>query len=149
MKDSDGFTLIELLLVVAIFAVLAAIAIPTYGNYKDRVKVQKAISDITEIGVFIKQYDTENRELPATLADAGVGNRLDPWGHPYQYLNITTQTGKGKLRKDKALNPLNTDYDLYSMGKDGLTKLQITQKESLDDVIRINDGQYIGLASGF
>jgi general secretion pathway protein G len=149
MKSHSGFTLIELMMVIAIFAVLAAIAIPMYGSYKDRTNVQKATSDIAEISTIINNYYTENHEYPATLADAGLGNRLDPWGHPYQYLNITTQTGKGKLRKDKALNPLNTDFDLYSMGKDGLTKLQITQKESLDDVIRINDGQYIGLASGF
>jgi general secretion pathway protein G len=149
MKNNSGVTLIELMMVIAIFAVLAAIAIPMYGSYKDRVNVQKAISDISEISAIIKQYHTEYRELPATLTDAGVGNRLDPWGHPYQYLNITTQTGKGNLRKDKALNPLNTDFDLYSMGKDGLTKLQITQQVSQDDVIRINDGQFIGLASDF
>ena len=149
MNNRAGFTLIELMMVIAIIAVLAAIAIPMFGSYKDRINVQKAISDIAVISTFINQYYTEYHEYPATLTDAGVGNKLDPWGHPYKYLNITTQTGKGNLRKDKALNPLNTDFDLYSMGKDGVTKLQITQKDSQDDVIRINDGQFIGLASDF
>ncbi|MGC2047431.1 MAG: prepilin-type N-terminal cleavage/methylation domain-containing protein [Gallionella sp.] len=149
MTKSSGFTLIELGIVVAILAVLAAIVIPMYGDYKDRINVQKAISDIVEIGSFIKQYENDNRELPDSLADAGVGGKVDPWGHAYEYLNITTQKGKGSLRKDKSLNPLNSDYDLYSKGKDGVTKMQISQKDSLDDVIRIRDGQFIGLAADF
>jgi general secretion pathway protein G len=44
---------------------------------------------------------------------------------------------------------LNSDYDLYSVGKDGLTKPQITNKDSLDDVIRANDGRFIDLAANF
>ena len=57
--------------------------------------------------------------------------------------------GKGGARKDHALNPLNTDYDLYSSGADGQSKPQITQKLSLDDVIRASNGAYVGLASDF
>jgi general secretion pathway protein G len=44
---------------------------------------------------------------------------------------------------------LNTDYDLYSMGKDGKTKGPLTAKDSHDDVIRANDGRFIGLASEY
>lgn len=148
-KLQSGITLIELSLVVAIIAVLAAIAIPQYNGYKDRVNVGHAVTDIAVISTFIKQYENDNRVLPGTLDDVGLGSKLDPWGHPYQYYNIATATGKGNLRKDKSLNPINSDYDLYSMGKDGQSKTQLNNKVSLDDVIRARDGQFVGLASDF
>ncbi len=52
-------------------------------------------------------------------------------------------------RKDKQLHPINSDYDLYSVGKDGETVAPLTAKKSWDDVIRAADGAYIGLAKGF
>jgi len=74
---------------------------------------------------------------------------LDPWGNPYQYLNFDTVKGVGSVRKDRFLVPLNTDYDLYSMGKDGKSQTPLTAAASHDDIVRANDGRYIGLASGY
>jgi len=148
-KFQSGFTLIELSLVVSIIAVLAAIAIPQYEDYRYRVDVSHAISDIASMSTFIKHYETDNLALPDSLDEVGLGSKLDPWGNPYQYYNIETAKGKGHLRKDKSLNPINSDYDLYSMGKDGVTKSQVSNQDSLDDVIRARDGQFIGLASDF
>lgn len=141
----------ELSLTVAIIAVLAMIAIPKYQDYREGIKVQKAITDIAEISAFIKQYETETREFPDSLSQVGgdSGTRLDPWGNLYQYYNIQTAKGKGMLRKDKSLNPINSDFDLYSMGKDGKTSTALTANNSHDDVIRARDGQFIGLASDF
>jgi general secretion pathway protein G len=45
--------------------------------------------------------------------------------------------------------PLNSDYDLYSRGKDGLSQPRITDPVSLDDVIRGNDGAFLGLAAKY
>ena len=56
---------------------------------------------------------------------------------------------KGKPRKDRFLHPLNTYYDLYSMGKDGKSQTPLTAKASHDDIIRANDGRFIGLASEY
>jgi general secretion pathway protein G len=113
------------------------------------VDVSHAISDIASMSTFIKHYETDNLALPYSLDEVGLGSKLDPWGNPYQYYNIETAKGKGHLRKDKSLNPINSDYDLYSMGKDGVTKSQVSNQDSLDDVIRARDGQFIGLASDF
>ena len=74
---------------------------------------------------------------------------FDPWGHPYQYLKIEGSKGKGDVRKDHTLNPINSDFDLYSMGRDGVSRTQISNKDSLDDIIRANDGGFVGLASDF
>ncbi len=77
-----------------------------------------------------------------------LAGEKDPWGRAYIYYNIDAN-GKGGARKDHALNPINTDFDLYSMGADGLSKSQVSQKDSLDDLIRANNGGYIGFASDF
>jgi general secretion pathway protein G len=62
---------------------------------------------------------------------------------------ITGKKGLGGVRKDHKLNPINSDFDLYSTGRDGQTKTQITNKDSLDDIIRANDGGFVGLARNY
>jgi general secretion pathway protein G len=54
-----------------------------------------------------------------------------------------------KARKDYSLVPLNTDYDLYSRGKDGQSAPPLPATVSQDDVLRANNGGFIGLASTF
>ena len=49
-------------------------------------------------------------------------------------------------RRDKNANPVNSDYDLYSMGRDGKSTAQFMAKHARDDIVRANDGRYIGLA---
>ena len=62
--------------------------------------------------------------------------------HPYR-----TVKGKGKVRKDKNLGPLNRDYDLQFMGADGKTTTPLTTKASRDDTFRDANGGFIGLAA--
>jgi general secretion pathway protein G len=133
---------------VVLVGVLAAIAMPYYGDWRNRVKTVQAQNDIIGTEALVETYVAMNKGLPASLANLPRAPTLDPWGQPYVYYNIETN-GIGHARKDHALNPLNTDYDLYSIGPDGVTKPQITQHDSLDDVIRASNGGYVGLASGF
>jgi general secretion pathway protein G len=149
---AHGVTLVELLAVVAMVAALSAIAIPTYQGYIDDVRLNDARKDITLISVHLERFRSDNRgSLPGSLAQTPASLLEDPWGNPYRYLNIEDATGPGlgKLRKDKNLVPLNTDFDLYSMGEDGDSKGPLTAKASRDDVVRANNGGYIGLASEY
>jgi general secretion pathway protein G len=146
-----GFTLVEVMISIAIVAVLAAIAFPSYTVYMDKSRNATATSDIIVIDQAIERYFARNNALPNSLADVGLGGLLDPWERPYRYLKIAGSgiQGKGSLRKDKALNPVNSDYDLYSMGKDGATQLPFTNPVSFDDIVRCNNGRYVGLAEDY
>jgi general secretion pathway protein G len=145
---SPGFSLIELMLVVLLIGVLLAVAMPFFRGFKEKARIAQAVHDITAISAAATNYSIDNRAYPASLADIGLAGKVDPWGNPYVYYNIDAN-GKGGARKDHALNPLNTDFDVYSMGPDGQTKPQITQSDSLDDVIRASNGTFVGLATDF
>lgn len=148
-----GFTLLELLLVVAILATLAALAIPSYFEYIQRVRITRAIVEIRMISNQIAMHQDHNGGFPETLAELGLPVPKDPWGHPYQYLLLAGKPDKGpdkvSPRKDKSLHPLNSDFDLCSIGADGQTNLALTAQVSKDDIIRANDGDFIGLAERY
>ena len=141
-----GFTLIELLIVIAIMGILAALAIPAFSAYVERVKVARAVEEIRVIQNEVMAFQIDYARFPPDLAEIGWDAYLDPWGHPYQYTNLETEP-KGKWRKDKFLVPINSGFDLWSMGPDGKTTAPLTAKFSRDDIIRANDGLFIGRAS--
>jgi general secretion pathway protein G len=148
-RSRRGFTLVESLVSIAVCALLTSIAIPSFLSYAKGAKVTAATVDIMKIATAIGQYTTLNGIPPPGLATIGFDTLLDPWGNPYAYQSFTGLNGKGKMRKDKNLNPINTEYDLYSMGADGQSKLPLTAPVSQDDVILAYDGNYVGLASKF
>lgn len=148
-RAQRAFTLVELLLVAAILGVLTAITIPGYQRYQDQIKFTQAKADIVIIESAIERYYARNFTYPDTLAQAGVGGMLDPWGKPYQYLNVATAPNRGSVRKDRNLVPINSDYDLYSMGKNGTSQPPLTAMASRDDIIRANNGKFVGLAADY
>jgi general secretion pathway protein G len=148
-RQARAFTLIELMVVVAIATVIALIAVPSYLQHVERARVAQAITDLQEINLLMERYNSDHYSMPADLSAIGAAGKLDPWGRPYRYLNLQAAGNKGKARKNKKLIPINSDYDLYSVGKDGLTASPLTAKNSQDDVVRANDGSFMGLASAY
>ncbi len=147
---SSGFTLVELVIVTAIIGTLTAIAVPSYISYIERAKVTRAIADIRTIEQAIQIYYIQNNAYPSTLAQVFFTVPVDPWGNPYQYLCIAgCNPPKGKRRKDRSLVPVNDDFDLYSMGADGKSQPPFTAAASQDDIVRCNDGSYVGLVSNY
>ncbi len=155
--------MIEIVIVIGIIGLLAVIAGTKYLAYIEKVRVASAVASIRSIQAQLDDYVRSEKPLPATLSEIGMSDKRDPWGHPFEYLPFpTTAPGEGtagsdpkggsylgSARKDHFLVPLNTDYDLYSVGRDGKTHPPLSAPDSADDVIRANDGAYIGLAANY
>ncbi len=138
-----------MLITVAIILTISAIAIPKLTSAIDAAKIARAVGDIRTIGDAVVEYSVTNGKYPDSLGQTDYGSTHDPWGNPYQYLSFASVKGKGKMRKDRFLVPINSEFDLYSMGKDGQSVPPLTAKASQDDIIWANDGSFIGPASQY
>ena len=67
----QGFTLIELMIVVAIIGILAAVAIPAYGDYTARAQVSEAMTLTAGLKTPITEYISDNGTYPASVAAMG------------------------------------------------------------------------------
>jgi len=172
VAGSEAFTIIEVLIVVTLLGLISAIALPAYMDALDKARVGRAIGDIAAISEDISLFWFDNGRYPANLGEVNWAGRMDPYGEPYAYLNIG-DSGKGGKgggggggrgggggggggggasaggRKDRFLVPVNSDFDLYSMGKDKESVIAFTAKKSHDDIVRANNGAFIGLAEDF
>lgn len=148
-----GFTLVELIMVVALIGILATLSIPAFNNYTNKTKTARAASEIRTINTEITGYSLDKGSYPATLADINRPNYKDPWKRDYVYYNWTvvpavplpTAPLPQVPLKDVLSLRLNTDYDLYSLGPDGVTAEVGGVAATANDIARSNDGAYVGL----
>jgi general secretion pathway protein G len=153
-EQSFGVTLVDLLIIVAIIGAIAGIAVPVYFNQIDKARTTKAMADIRMLEGEIALYRRWREDagmapvLPASLGDIGRDNFLDPWDNPYQYASHEL-IPKGHRRKYHATVPLNEDYDLYSMGPDGKTSPPIRSRAGREDIVRADNGGYVGSGTEF
>jgi general secretion pathway protein G len=130
MRKIKAFTLIELMLVVIIIGALVAMVMPRLTGRTEQARAIAAEADIrANIATALKLYELDNGNFPssdeglnALLSKPGTAANwhgpyiekkpIDPWGREYRY------KCPGEHRP--------ADYDLYSLGKDGV--------EGADDV---------------
>jgi len=147
LGNNAGFTLVELIVVAGIIGVLVTVAMPAFNHFVNRVKVTRAIAEIRGFEKEILARIIEQNTLPDNLGELGLDSIDDPWGRPYQYLKIGNP---GTPRqKPLGIEDLNTDFDLFSLGKDGVTQTIIDDPQSKDDIVRASDGNWIGEGEDF
>jgi len=141
----------ELMITLAIVILLVSIAVPAYDRLAQTAKVARSIGDIGVISIEVGKFQLRNNDaLPENLDELGADIPLDPWDSPYAYLRIVTVgSGDGEIRKDNNLKTLNSDFDLYSLGKDGDSAGPLSAKASRDDIVRANNGAFIGLGEDY
>ena len=151
MVRVKGFGLLDVIVTLVIVTLLASLAVPAFEGYSQRARVAAAMGDIGSMSLEIEQFRRRNNgRIPLTREELGAEIPVDPWGQPYEYLNIVAAgPGNSALRKDGKLNPLNTDYDLYSIGRDGQTTGPLSAQHSRDDIVRANNGAFIGLGEDY
>jgi general secretion pathway protein G len=148
-RDPRAFSLVETLVVCALLSTLASLAAGIYISALQTARVARAIGDLHALSLDVQQYHLRHGRYPATLVQARAIVPNDPWGRPYVYTDLSQKGSRGKARKDGRLNPINSDFDLYSAGADGRTATPLTTPMSKDDVIRARDGAFLGLAADF
>ena len=139
-----------MMIATAILAIVLALGIPAYQGYIETTQVGTVIQEMKQIELNVENYGIDHGGYPNSLEEIGV-SMTDPWGNPYQYLRIegAGDTAKGHQRKDHSLVPINSDFDLYSMGKDGMSSPPLTAKASHDDIVRANNGGWYGYGKDY
>ena len=118
MQRNSGFTLIELMVTVAIVAILAGIAIPSYTSYITRSKLLEATSNLLGMRTKLELYFQDNRTYVGACAPLTVA----PLPSGLKYFDITCP----------ALNLTATTYVIQAKGKLGteLEPLVLTINEA-------------------
>jgi general secretion pathway protein G len=145
---NKGYTLVELVLIVVIISILAAISIPFYITYVNTAKTARAVGEIRTLNTEINAYYIDNGKNPDNWIALGSKVLNDPWLRPYVYYNFASTAPLSPAAqvplKDILNISLNTDFDLYSLGPDGVTAAVSGVSATDDDIARFNDGVYVG-----
>ena len=100
--DRKGFTLIELLIVVVIIGILAAIALPKFGNTKQRAAIASMKADLRNLASVQEAYFSDNRTYAASLATL----QANPYTYKFSGQNsVTITAGTGGMWSATATSP--------------------------------------------
>jgi type IV pilus assembly protein PilE len=112
-RGSGGFTLIELMIVVAVIALLAAIAFPSYERQIIRSNRAVAKQFMLAIASKEEQYILDAREYTATIGSGGLGLTAPPEAaNRYTFSTAVTATPPGYVITATAIGKQASDGDL-------------------------------------
>ncbi len=68
MRTERGFTLIELMITVAIIAILAAVALPSYSQYIMRARITEGVQSLSDMRLKMERFFQDNRTYVGACA---------------------------------------------------------------------------------
>ena len=80
-KNERGITLVELIIIVALIAILGAIAVPNYTEYKRKAHRLDAKTALQHISAEQERYFTTNHSYASDLSQLGMDDNLSANGH--------------------------------------------------------------------
>lgn len=89
IRQTKGFTLIELMVAITIIGILAAIAVPYFGDYLQRGKLSHGISTLSQLSVQMEKAYLDFRNY-ANNGNCIVPNRSD------EYFNYSCSSNSGQ-----------------------------------------------------
>lgn len=72
LNKSEGFTLVEIMIVVAIIALLASIAVPSFMRARQRSQCTKMLQEMRLIDAAVDQYAIEEEASPGGIVGGGA-----------------------------------------------------------------------------
>ncbi len=131
-----GFSLIELMVTIAIVAIIAAIAIPSYTSFQKKSRRGEAHSGLNDLAARLEQYYSENKQYTQKVAEVGLPNgssaeptRTDITMSANDYyelkINNTDPDGQGYLITAKPVNAQEKDNVRFRLDHKGKKKHRI------------------------
>lgn len=94
VKKNGGFTLMELMITLAIIAILASVALPSYTQYIVRSKLTEGTQTLSTMMITMNQYLSDNGNYWKSATDKTCGGVI-PTKPDYFIYSCTTDTTNG------------------------------------------------------